>query len=346
MKAKDAAGNVSVASNSVTRAGSGGGSDLAQGKPIDASSYTFTYVAANANDGQVSTYWESGGGAYPATLTTKLGANADLSQVVVKLNPDAAWSTRTQNIQVLGRDQDATAFTSLAAAKDYTFNPSTGNTVTIPVSGAAADIQLKFASNTGAPGAQVAEFQVIGTPAANPDLKVTGITHTPAAPVESDAISLSATVTNSGSKASKATDLNFTLGGTKAATADVPALAAGASATVTASIGTRDAGSYPLGAEVDPSNKVIEQNEGNNVYAAPDALVVKPVSSSDLVAAPVAWTPSSPSAGDNVTFTVAIKNQGTVASASGAHGVTLTVLDGNGTTVKTLTGSYNGTIAV
>ncbi|MFG3292028.1 discoidin domain-containing protein [Streptomyces sp. NPDC048179] len=345
VKAKDAAGNVSVASGSVTRPGSGTGSDLARGKPVEASSYTFTYVAANADDGQIGTYWESAGGAYPATLTTELGANADLGQVVVKLNPDPAWSTRTQNIQVLGRDQDATSFTSLIAAKDYTFNPATGNTVTIPVSGAAADIQLKFASNTGAPGAQVAEVQVIGTPAANPDLKVTGITNAPAAPVESDAVSLTATVTNSGSKASKATDLDFTLGGTKAATADVPALAAGASATVTASIGTRDAGSYPVGAEIDPSHKVIEQNEGNNTFTRSDALVVKPVASSDLVAAPVAWTPSSASAGDPVAFTVALKNQGTVDSASGTHGVTLSVKDAGGATVKTLSGSYNGTIA-
>ncbi|MFC3572630.1 discoidin domain-containing protein [Streptomyces yaanensis] len=346
VKAKDAAGNVSAASNSVTRTGStGSGSNLAEGKPIEASSYVFTYVATNANDGQTSTYWESAGGAYPATLTTKLGANADLSQVVVKLNPDAAWSTRTQNIQVLGRDQDATAFTSLAAAKDYTFNPAGGNTLTIPVSGSAADIQLKFTANSGAPGAQVAEFQVIGTPAANPDLKVTGITNSPAAPVESDAIGLSATVTNSGSKAAKATDLNFTLGGTKVATADVPALAAGESKTVTASIGARDAGSYPVGAEVDPSNKVIEQNEANNVFTRSDALVVKPVSSSDLTAAPVSWTPSSASAGDEVKFTVAIKNQGTVASDSGAHGVTLTIQDSSGATVKTLTGSSNGAIA-
>ncbi|MET7677519.1 discoidin domain-containing protein [Streptomyces seoulensis] len=346
VKAKDAAGNVSGASNSVTRTGStGGGSNLAQGKPIDASSSTFTFVAANANDGQTGTYWESAGGAYPATLTTKLGANADLSQVVVKLSPDSAWATRTQNIQVLGRDQDATTFTSLAAAKDYTFNPASGNSVTIPVSGAAADVQLKVTSNTGAPGAQVAEFQVIGTPAANPDLKVTGITNSPAAPVESDTISLTATVTNSGSKAAKATDLNFTLGGTKAATAAVPALAAGETKTVTASIGARDAGSYSVGAEVDPSNTVIEQNEANNVFTRSDALVVKPVSSSDLLAAPVAWSPSSASAGDDVKFTVAIKNQGSVASASGAHGVTLTIQDAKGATVKTLTGSYSGTIA-
>ncbi|WP_392972696.1 discoidin domain-containing protein [Streptomyces sp. LN245] len=346
VKAKDAAGNVSAASNSVTRTGStGSGSNLAEGKPIEASSSTFTYVAANANDGQIGTYWESAGGAYPATLTTKLGANADLGQIVVKLNPDAAWSTRTQNIQVLGRDQDATAFTSLVAAKDYTFNPAGGNTVTIPVSGTAADIQLKFTSNSGAPGGQVAEFQVIGTPAANPDLKVTGITNTPAAPVESDAISLTATVTNSGTKASKATDLTFTLGGTKVATADVPAFAAGETKTVTASIGARDAGSYPVGAEVDPANKVIEQNEANNTFTRSDALVVKPVSSSDLLAAPVSWSPSSASAGDEVKFTVAIKNQGTVASAAGTHGVTLTVQDSKGATVKTLSGSYVGAIA-
>ncbi|MEU6546200.1 discoidin domain-containing protein [Streptomyces sp. NPDC046859] len=345
VKAKDAAGNVSAASNSVTRPGTTAGSDLAQGKPIEASSTVFTYVAANANDGQIATYWESGGGAYPATLTTKLGANADLDRIVVKLNPDPAWSTRTQNIQVLGRDQDATTFETLAAAKEYTFAPATGNTVTIPVTGSAADIRLRFTANSGAPGAQVAELQVIGTPAANPDLKVTGITHTPAAPVESDTVGLTATVTNSGTRASKATDLDFTLAGTKAATADVPALAPGESKTVTASIGTRDAGSYPVGAEVDPSQKVIEQNEANNTYTRPDALVVKPVASSDLLAAPVSWTPSSASAGDDVKFTVALKNQGSVASASGAHDITLTVQDAKGATVKTLTGSYNGAIA-
>ncbi|MFJ6649314.1 discoidin domain-containing protein [Streptomyces sp. NPDC091290] len=345
VKAKDAAGNVSAASNSVTRTGTTAGSDLAQGKPVEASSSVFTYVAANANDGQIGTYWESGGGAYPATLTTKLGANADLDRVVVKLNPDPAWSARTQNIQVLGRDQDATTFETLAAAKEYRFDPATGNSVTIPVTGSAADIRLRFTANSGAPGAQVAELQVVGTPAANPDLKVTGITHTPAAPVESDTIGLTATVTNSGTRAAKATDLDFTLGGTKAATADVPALAAGESKAVTASIGTRDAGSYPVGAEVDPSQKVIEQNEANNAYTRPDALVVKPVASSDLLAAPVSWTPTSASAGDDVKFTVALKNQGSVASASGTHAITLTVQDAKGATVKTLTGSYTGAIA-
>ncbi|OON80881.1 discoidin domain-containing protein [Streptomyces tsukubensis] len=346
VRAKDAAGNISGNSNTVTRTGStGGGSNLAQGKPITASSSVFTFVAENANDGLTSTYWEGAGGSYPSTLAVKLGANADVNQVVVKLNPDSSWGNRTQNFQVLGREQKATGFTSLVAAKDYVFSPSSGNTVTIPVSGRVADVQLKFNSNTGAPAGQVAEFQVIGVAAPNPDLQVTKITSSPSAPVESDPISLTATVTNSGSEASDATDVTFKLGGDKAGTAAVPALAAGETKTVTGSIGARDAGSYPVSAVVDEDNKVVEQNEANNTYASPTPLVVKPVSSSDLVASPVSWSPSSASAGDTVTFTVAIKNQGTTASAGGAHGVTLTVTDSKGATVKTLTGSHNGSIA-
>ncbi|MFE9250242.1 discoidin domain-containing protein [Streptomyces sp. NPDC007088] len=345
VRAKDAAGNVSGNSNSVTRPGTTGpGSNLAQGKPIEANSSVFTFVAANANDGQTSTYWEGAGGSYPNTLTTKLGSNADVSQVVLKLNPDSSWGNRTQNIQVLGREQDASGFTSAVAAKDYTFSPSSQNTVTIPVSGRFADVQLRITSNTGAPAGQIAEFQVIGVPAPNPDLQVTKITSSPAAPVESDAISLTATVTNSGSQAAKATDLTFKLGGDKAGTAAVPALAAGESKTVTGSIGTRDAGSYQVSAVVDESNKVVEQNEANNTYTSPDPLVVKQVSSSDLVAT-TSWSPTSASAGDNVNFSVALKNQGITASASGAHALSVTVQDAKGATVKTLTGTYNGAIA-
>ncbi|MFE9888711.1 discoidin domain-containing protein [Streptomyces scopuliridis] len=346
VRAKDAAGNRSGNSNTVTRNGSSGSaSNLAVGKPISASSVIHTFVAENANDNSVTTYWEGAGGSYPNTLTVKLGANADTQSVVVKLNPDSSWGARTQNIQVLGREQSASGLTSLVAAKDYAFSPASGNSVTIPVSARVADVQLKFTSNTGSGAGQVAEFQVLGEPAPNPDLQVTAVGATPAAPVESDPITLSATVRNSGAVAAPASTVEFQLGGSKAATASVGALAAGASATVTADIGPRDAGSYQLGAVADPANAIIEQNETNNSYTSPTALVVKPVSSSDLVAATVSTSPSSPSAGDTVTFSVVVKNQGTVASAAGAHGITLSLLDSKGATVKTLTGAYNGTIA-
>ncbi|RPK36798.1 Chitinase A1 precursor [Streptomyces sp. ADI93-02] len=346
VRARDAAGNISGPSNTVTRNGStAAASNLAVSKPITASSVVHTFVAANANDNSLTTYWEGAGGSYPNTLTVALGANADTESVVVKLNPDSSWGARTQNIQVLGREQNATAFTSLAAAKNYAFDPATGNTVTVPVTARVADVQLKFTSNTGSGAGQVAEFQVLGTPAPNPNLQVTAVTAAPAAPVESDAITLSATVRNTGALASPAGKLDFELGGSKAATASVGALAAGASAQVTAGIGSRDAGSYTLGAVVDPAGEIIEENETDNRYTSGTPLVVKPVSSSDLVASAVTTSPSSPSQGDTVTFSVAVKNQGSIASAVGSHGITLGVIDSKGATVKTLTGAHSGAIA-
>ncbi|PPS87069.1 Chitinase A1 [Streptomyces sp. MH60] len=347
VRAKDAAGNQSGDSNSVTRTGSGGdGSNLAVGKPISASSVIHTYAAENANDNSTSTYWEGAAGSYPNTLTLKLGANADVDRVVLKLNPDTSWSRRTQNIQVLGRAQDASGLTSLVAAKDYVFDPASGgNSVTIPVGERAADVQLKFTSNTGATAGQLAEFQVIGTPAPNPDLEVTKLTTSPDSPVESDEITVSATVRNGGAADAPAGKVALRLGGTKVAAADVPALKAGAQSTVSASVGAREAGSYELSAVADEANEIIEQNETNNTYTRPDPLVVKPVQSSDLVAAAVTTSPSSPAAGDDVTFKVALKNQGTRDSAGGSHAVTVALLDAKGVTVKTLTGAHSGVIA-
>jgi chitodextrinase len=343
VKAHDAAGNQSIASNTVTRTGSGGGGNLAAGKPITGSPNTYIYVPANANDNDVTTYFE--GSSYPSTLTVSLGANADITSVVVKLNPDPIWAARTQTIQVLGREQSASGLTSLVAAKLYTFDPATGNSVTIPVSARVADVQLSITTNSGAPGGQVAEFQVIGVPAPNPDLTVTASSWTPASPVETDAITVSATVRNSGTAGAGATNVNFYLGTTKVGTASVGALGTGASTTVSANIGTQNAGTYPLTAKVDESNSVIELNDGNNSYTNPTSLVVAPVQSSDLIASSVAWTPGNPSAGNTVTFTVTVKNQGTVATASGSHGVTIALIDANGTTVKTLNGSFSGSLA-
>lgn len=346
VRARDAAGNVSGNSDSVVRTGTRDGSNLAVGKPISASSVIHTYVAENANDNSTSTYWEGAAGGYPNTLTVKLGANADVDAVVLKLNPDTAWSRRTQNIQVLGREQAASGFTTLAAARDYVFDPASGgNSVTVPVDGRVADVQLRFTSNTGSTAGQIAEFQVVGTPAPNPDLEVTKLTTSPASPVESDEITVSATVRNGGAAASPGGKVALRLGGSKVATASVGALQAGAQSTVSASIGARDAGSYELSAVADEPGEIIEQNETNNTYTRPEPLVVKPVQSSDLVAASVTTSPSSPAAGDDVTFKVALRNQGTQDSAGGAHAVTLALVDSDGATVKTLTGTHTGVIA-
>jgi alpha-1,3-glucanase-like protein/CARDB protein/F5/8 type C domain-containing protein len=310
------------------------GTDLAAGKPIEASSSAFNFVATNANDNNLGTYWESSG--YPATLTVKLGANADLTSVVVKLNPDPVWGPRTQSIQVLGREQSATDFTSLVARTDYQFSPSGNqNSITIPVSGRYADVRLQVFSNTGAPGGQVAEFQAFGTAAPNPDLVVTSATWSPGSPTETTPITLSATVKNSGTAAAPASSLNFLLGGSVAGTASVGALAAGASTTVTANAGTRAQGNYTLAAVADATNTVVEQNDSNNTFQSPTQLTVGQAAGPDLQVTGITSNPANPAPGAQVSFTVAVNNRGTTASSA----TTVTRLTVGSTTLNTNTAS-------
>ncbi|MEU4395377.1 CARDB domain-containing protein [Kribbella sp. NPDC023855] len=321
VRARDAAGNESGDSNRVRRAGQANGSNLANGKPIEASSTIHNFVATNANDNNTGTYWESNG--FPATLTVKLGSNADLSSVVVKLNPDQIWGPRTQSIEVLGRDQGGTAFTVLKARANYDFNPASGNSIEIPVSGRVADVRLQVFSNTGAPGGQVAELQVIGTPAPNPDLVVTAASWAPASPSESTPITLSATVQNTGSAAAGATSLNFNLGGTVVGTVPVGALAAGASATVSFSAGTRAEGTYSVSAVVDPTNTIVEQNDTNNTFTAATQLVIAQAPGPDLQVTGITSNPPNPAVGAPVTFTVAVHNRGTSTAAASTTRLTV-----------------------
>lgn len=320
------------------------GTDLAPDRPIQASSTEWTYVAGNANDGNTSTYWEGAGGQYPSTLAVTLESAAVLSDVVVKLPPATAWGPRTQTFEVQGRTGSGDAWATLAPSAARAFSPATGNTVTVPVTGTAREVRLRFTGNTGAGNGQVAEFQVFGAAAPNPNLTVTGVSASPASPTESDAVTLSAVVKNIGTQTAAATDVVFTLDGEEVGTGDVRSLAAGAETTVTANLGSQEAGSYEIGAAVDPSGAVAEQSESDNAYTRPEPLVVTEVASSDLVPV-VSWSPTTPAAGETVRFSAQIANRGTLATSSGAHGLTLTVKNDAGTVVRTLTGSVSGTIA-
>ncbi|MEU6288062.1 CARDB domain-containing protein [Streptomyces sp. NPDC046988] len=292
------------------------GTNLARNKPVEATSSTQSYVAANATDDSTSTYWEAAG--HPADLTVKLGADADVSGVVVKLNPDPVWAARTQSIQVLGRAQGASGFTSLRDRADYAFSPGQANTVSIPVSGRMSDVRLRFFSNTGAPGGQVAEFQVVGTAAPAPDLTVTGLEWSPAAPSERDAVTVNATVRNAGTARSAATTTEVTVEGTAAGSASVPALDPGQSAEVAVSTGTHAAGSYAVAAVADPRDTVAELDDTNNSRTAPDRLVVGQAPGPDLEVRSITTNPANPAVGADVSFTVAVHNRGTSAAAAGS----------------------------
>ena len=102
----------------------------------------------------------------PSWLNIAMGANRTISSVVVKLNPDPSWGTRTQTFSIEGRDQAAgSAYTTVKASCDHTPSTAGNNVVTIPVTATAADLRLSFTANSGAPGGQVAELQLLGCPA-------------------------------------------------------------------------------------------------------------------------------------------------------------------------------------
>ncbi|MFB7448051.1 CARDB domain-containing protein [Streptomyces sp. NPDC056194] len=294
-----------------------GGTDLARGKAIEATSVTQNYQAVNANDGSTATYWESAG--LPASLTVKLGADADVEGVVVKLNPDQAWGPRTQSFEVLGRAVGSTAFTTLKPRADYAFSPSTGqNAVTVPVTGRVADVRLAFQSNTGAPGAQVAELQVLGTAAPAPDLVVTDLTWTPAAPTETDAVTVRATVRNAGTVAAPASTVDVSVEGAVAGTAQAASLPAGASTTVAIPVGRRPVGAYTVSAVADPANTVAELDDTNNSRTAASKLTVGQSPGPDLMVTGITTNPSAPAVGAPVSFTVAVLNRGTTAVPAGS----------------------------
>jgi hypothetical protein len=162
-------GSLTVTSNAtnspttVALSGTGASSGpalLSQGQPASASGYTQTYVPANAVDGNTSTYWESTDNAFPQWFQVDLGASKSFSRLVLDLPPSTAWATRTQTLSILG-STDGSTFVTIVASASYTFNPSTGNTVTITLPAASYRyVRANFTANTGWPAGQLSEFQV------------------------------------------------------------------------------------------------------------------------------------------------------------------------------------------
>ena len=164
-----ASGTLSVASSApgspltVALSGTGTSSttDLALNQPVTASSYTQTYVPANAVDGNTSTYWEATDGVWPSTITVNLQSVQALGSITIDLPPSTAWSTRTQTLSVLGSTNDTT-FSTIVASATYTWNPSTGNTVTIPLPSGTSDqyVELSYTANSVQNGAQASEILI------------------------------------------------------------------------------------------------------------------------------------------------------------------------------------------
>jgi F5/8 type C domain/Fibronectin type III domain len=138
-------------------------SNLAQGKNTTASSYTQNYVPGNTVDGNSSSYWESANNAFPQWIQVDLGSSQSIGRIVLNLPPSSAWATRTQTVAIQG-STDGSNYATIAGATGYTFDPSTGNTVTATFAAIGTRyVRLTFSANTGWPAGQLSEVQIFSS---------------------------------------------------------------------------------------------------------------------------------------------------------------------------------------
>jgi hypothetical protein len=134
------------------------GTNLAAGKPTSESSHTDVYPSSNVTDGSQGSYWESANNTFPQWVQVDLGSARSASRVVLQL--PATWGARTQTL-TLGGSTDGTTFTTLKSSADYTFDPSTRNTVTLTFPAATQRyFRVTVTANNGWPAGQVSEFQI------------------------------------------------------------------------------------------------------------------------------------------------------------------------------------------
>jgi hypothetical protein len=128
--------------------------NLALAGTLSASNALAGFPAGNANDDNLSTYWQAA--APTATLTLQLAQPAAVDRVLLELPPD--WVTRNQTIEVDG-SPDGTTWTTLAPATTYTFTAGS-NAIAIPVPAGTQDyLRLDISGNNVMGVPQIAEFE-------------------------------------------------------------------------------------------------------------------------------------------------------------------------------------------
>jgi hypothetical protein len=118
------------------------------------------YVPGRTVDGDANSYWESTNSAFPQWIQVDLGAATSVGRAVLKLPPATAWATRTQTLTVQA-STDGSSWTTVVGSAGYTFNPGTGNTVTISFAATSTRyLRLTFTANTGWPAGQLSEYEI------------------------------------------------------------------------------------------------------------------------------------------------------------------------------------------
>ena len=129
--------------------------NLAQGGTVAPSSALQGYAGANANDNNVSTYWQAS--APTAALTLRLSQAESVDRVILELPQN--WGARNQTIEVDG-SANGTTWTTLVPAAAYTFAAGS-NAIAIPFREVTQGyLRLDISGNNVQGVPQIAEFQV------------------------------------------------------------------------------------------------------------------------------------------------------------------------------------------
>ncbi len=155
-----------------------------------------------------------------------------------------------------------------------------------------------------------------------PDLIVYSLTHSPANPTTLDQITVTAIVKNIGTVQAGNSTLLLSIGGSGGSPNYTPALAAGASATVTRTVGPfLPVGTYPVTAWADGTHVIAESDETNNSLEDSFLVIVPP----DLIIQSLTHSPANATMADKNTVTAVVRNAG--GSTAGASTLLLSVGD-------------------
>jgi subtilase family serine protease len=139
---------------------------------------------------------------------------------------------------------------------------------------------------------------------AAPDLIIEAIIWSPETPSESDYVTFTVTITNQGSGRADHSYVAYYIDDDFLASASVNATDPGATVNMTFTW-IAQAGTHAVRAVADYNDKLAESDETNN-----EMVVAFSPLAPDLVIESIVWSPEGPSIGDEVAFTVTVKNQG------------------------------------
>jgi hypothetical protein len=157
VKARDAAGNLSAGSNTVnvTTLAGGGGTNIAQGKPVTCSSIENAGTPCSAAvDGSLTTRWSSAF-SDPQWIQVDLGQSYNITHAT--LNWEAAYG-RAYQIQT---SQDGTNWTTI-----YSTTTGTGGVNDLAITGTGRYVRMYGTARGTAYGYSLWEFSLQGTPSA------------------------------------------------------------------------------------------------------------------------------------------------------------------------------------